>query len=454
MRRGRRRRRPKRAARRLRARRGCKAYEPLAAAVLDAAGSRCRSWWPVAYALGRIERSASRAARCWRCSTRRGDYTAAFAARGLGVIKSTDSVAAVDALVRGGRAPAGVAVRRCGRSAQLADRRSGAAARRRRCSAGARSERRGSRRSTALGAHEGRATDCRSLQDLLTDQWPAMRAAAFRAARRDRSRQLSSLVAVGPGAGPHWIVRAAARDGARHVAAERWRRALLPMLQDEDKRVRSGGARRAGAAQGAGRRRASLLEQLEGAGLRRARRGRAGARRAEAGRRRRCARATRIATAQRRRHRSTARARDPRRAGQYGAGEAVPTLKAALADKDWALRVHAAGAAGEARSGDRRGAAIRPAPRPPIAPYDDRRELIAAGVFAARVHRDRTRARSRSSSRCSTRRRPRSNFIALGAQGLLQRTADPPRRAQLRRAGRRSARRRRGRARLHAFATS
>ena len=34
------------------------AYEPLAAAVLDSDGHRVTTWWPVAYALGRIEDSA------------------------------------------------------------------------------------------------------------------------------------------------------------------------------------------------------------------------------------------------------------------------------------------------------------------------------------------------------------------------------------------------------------
>ncbi|HMF61086.1 MAG TPA: peptidylprolyl isomerase, partial [Vicinamibacterales bacterium] len=56
---------------------------------------------------------------------------------------------------------------------------------------------------------------------------------------------------------------------------------------------------------------------------------------------------------------------------EYGAAEAVPTLKEALADKDWALRLHAAAALAKLDpSGDYQ-AVIRPVPGAPITAYDD-----------------------------------------------------------------------------------
>ena len=63
-----------------------KAYEPLAAAVLDAKGAPVTRWWPVAYAFRRV--GDPRAAPVLRALAQGdGIYTRAFAARGLGVVK-------------------------------------------------------------------------------------------------------------------------------------------------------------------------------------------------------------------------------------------------------------------------------------------------------------------------------------------------------------------------------
>ena len=208
-----------------------KAYEPLAAAVLRRAG-RSSAWWPVAYALQRIEdpRAAAGAA-----ATRRtpGRYTRAFAARGLGALKDA-------------------ARRRC--CARCSSRRKGDLARHassavRALGADRRARRRRARSSRVLAARDGTDPNVRLeavaalgalksqaalpyVQDLLTDDWPAMRAAALRAA-----------AAIDPEAFPpcssgmepdrHWRVRAAHRRRARH-AARRDRRStrLRAMLED------------------------------------------------------------------------------------------------------------------------------------------------------------------------------------------------------------------------------
>ena len=63
-----------------------KAWDPLADAILDGSGGPVSAWWPVAYALQRIEDPrASRALQ--RLLQGEGRYTRGFAARGLGVLK-------------------------------------------------------------------------------------------------------------------------------------------------------------------------------------------------------------------------------------------------------------------------------------------------------------------------------------------------------------------------------
>jgi len=63
-----------------------KAFDPMAAAILDAAGEPVSRWWPVAYALGRVQDpKAIPALRA--LVTGEGRYTRGFAARGLGSLK-------------------------------------------------------------------------------------------------------------------------------------------------------------------------------------------------------------------------------------------------------------------------------------------------------------------------------------------------------------------------------
>ena len=66
-----------------------KAYEPLASAVLEA-DRPVSTWWPVAYALQRIEDPRAAPA-LLQLLTVTGRYTPAFAARGLGVLKQTSA---------------------------------------------------------------------------------------------------------------------------------------------------------------------------------------------------------------------------------------------------------------------------------------------------------------------------------------------------------------------------
>ncbi len=195
---------------------------------------------------------ARRAGAAGSCSARPGEYTRAFAARGLGALKDAAArrrrsspllepaatagceltVAAIRALAQIGDAERPPPLLAARRHADGATRTSGS---------------RRSRRSARCGPPTG----CRSVQDLLTDAWPAMRAAALRAAAAI-DQESFMLVLSGLDPDRHWSVRAALADVARRrcppsVAPT----ALRAMLQDEDKRVIPAVLARAGAAAGA-----------------------------------------------------------------------------------------------------------------------------------------------------------------------------------------------------------
>src|SRR5688500_7172944 len=73
-------------------------YEALAAAALNAKYEPVSTWWPVAYAIQRLPDPRSAPALLTLLNTP-GRYTAAFAARGLGAIKSTAAVLPLRAIV-------------------------------------------------------------------------------------------------------------------------------------------------------------------------------------------------------------------------------------------------------------------------------------------------------------------------------------------------------------------
>ena len=69
-------------------------YDALAAAVLDASGQPVSRWWPIAYALGRINDPRAAPALLDLIGTP-GRYTAAFAVRGLAGLKASQSLPAL-----------------------------------------------------------------------------------------------------------------------------------------------------------------------------------------------------------------------------------------------------------------------------------------------------------------------------------------------------------------------
>ena len=348
------------------------AYEPLAAAVLDANGRPVTTWWPVAYALGRVGDARAQPALLELLRTR-GKYSVAFAARGLGVIKASAAVEPLVALLGAEQTPREVLVSVVRALALVGDSRAvGPLVRLASDSAldpNVRLE-----AVTALGTLRA-ADGLPTVQDLLTDTWPAMRVAALRAAVAiDPDSFLLILSSMDPD--NQWIVRAALAEALAALPADTALERVRSMLQDQDRRVvpavlgalarlkapdlatvalaqlkEPDFAVRAAAAR--------LVGELKPAGGVDALREALTLAQADAAIEARAAILTALA--------------------EYGAAEATPALTAALADKDWAVRVHAVALlrkldpAGDAR------AAIRPVPGEPIAPYDDA-QLIAPAL--------------------------------------------------------------------------
>jgi cyclophilin family peptidyl-prolyl cis-trans isomerase/HEAT repeat protein len=210
-----------------------KAYEPLAAAVLGPDGRPVSRWWPVAYALQRIE--DPRAGQVLLDLARGpGRYTTAFAARGLGLVKPDGALDALEPLVDPGKLDVLVAPAAIRSLGQIGGERAAAAlealVRRFEIDPNVRLE-----AVTALGAL--RQPIARGLLfNQIADPWPSMRSAALRAiAQLDVDEFLLLLSGLDPD--PHWSVRAALATAVGGLAAEHAVPRLMPMLTDDDRRA-------------------------------------------------------------------------------------------------------------------------------------------------------------------------------------------------------------------------
>jgi cyclophilin family peptidyl-prolyl cis-trans isomerase len=209
-----------------------RAYEPLAAAVLDG-GRPVSAWWPVAFALQRLGDPRAQPALRTLLATP-GTYTAAFAARGLGAVKDAAAVDSLLPLLAPGKRPRELVVSAIRAVAQIGDPRAvapivaivadTAVDPNLRLEAVA-----------ALGtlrASEGLPY----IQDLMTDDWPAMRIQALRAAAAiDPDNFVMVLGSLDPDR--DWVVRAALAEVLATLPAEVALDRVRSLLTDEDKRV-------------------------------------------------------------------------------------------------------------------------------------------------------------------------------------------------------------------------
>ena len=208
------------------------AYDALAGAVLKG-GTPVTRWWPIAYAFSRV--GDARAIPVLRQLVQGdGTSTKSFAARGLGRLHDRDALRLLKPLaaaVAREPGPAVEAVRAIGDIAppgalpvlvevlKAPD-----------VPPGIRAD-----TVTAIGKlHDPAAVD--PLLDLMSDRAPVVRAAAVGAlAASDTQRFLFTLSGLGPD--PQWQVRAAVASALGTLPAEAAAPLLEPMLQDEDQRV-------------------------------------------------------------------------------------------------------------------------------------------------------------------------------------------------------------------------
>jgi cyclophilin family peptidyl-prolyl cis-trans isomerase/HEAT repeat protein len=208
-------------------------YEALAAAALDREGRPVSAWWPVAYALQRIGDARAAPALLLLLETP-GRYTAAFAARGLGVTKAAAAVKPLGQIVEQRTAPSAVVIQAIRALGAIGS--AEAAPVLTRIVADAEAD--PTLRVEAMEAFTSVATpgSFDLLIDLLTDTSPPIRGGAMRAlARIDPDGFLLTLSGLDPDR--DWSVRAAQAAALGSLPAGRGLPGLKVLTQDRDMRV-------------------------------------------------------------------------------------------------------------------------------------------------------------------------------------------------------------------------
>jgi HEAT repeat protein len=206
------------------------AYDQLAAAVLDGAQPRVR-WWPVAFALQRLEDPRALPALLTLAKDPH-PYTRAFAAKGLGATKDRSAVPVLVPLVDGPDRPVAVeAIRSLGRLGDPA----GAPPLLKLIGATKADPQLRLEAVTAIGGIKGDGV-IDLLLDVLGDPSPTVRAAAIRSlAQLDQENFVTVLSGLDPDA--HWSVRSALASVLGTLPAEIGLPRLQAMRDDQDERV-------------------------------------------------------------------------------------------------------------------------------------------------------------------------------------------------------------------------
>jgi cyclophilin family peptidyl-prolyl cis-trans isomerase/HEAT repeat protein len=208
-------------------------YEALAAAALDATYQPVSRWWPVAYALQRLPDPRSAPALITLLGTP-GRYTAAFAARGLAVIKAQDAVPPLRQIVERRSAPPAVVVQAIRALAVLGDAATVPLLTPVVIDTAADSTLRLEAMTALLTLAGAESLDL--MLELITDEAPYIRGTAFRTlARIDPDAFLSAL--SGMDADRDWTVRTAEAAALASVPPDRTGARIRLLLQDKDLRV-------------------------------------------------------------------------------------------------------------------------------------------------------------------------------------------------------------------------
>ena len=333
-----------------------KAYGPLAAAVLDQAGQPRVRWWPVAYALQRLE--DPRALQALLTFTKDSNpYARAFAVKGLGALKDRTATPTLTLLLTSG--DRGVLIETICALGRIGDPAAAAPLLKIVQASDTDPHVRLEAISALGGLHDASAPGLMdTLLDLVTDQSPAIRAAALRStAALDADGFVAILAGLDPDA--QWRVRAALASVLGTLPAEFGLPRLMSMLGDSDQRAIPS-ILTALAKLRAPNAAAVLLDRLKADDpvVRVAAADGIGELKPPGG-------APALGEAYRfglRDGTYIARAAALAALAKYGAADAVPVLKTALADKDWAVRVRAAALLKPLDPSTDADSAIRPAP--------------------------------------------------------------------------------------------
>jgi cyclophilin family peptidyl-prolyl cis-trans isomerase/HEAT repeat protein len=208
------------------------AFDQIAATVLDG-GKPVSTWWPVAYALQRPGDPRATPALLALLPTP-GRYTAAFAARGLGVLKARDAAGPLRQIVEQRRGDPAVVVEAIRALAAIGDHAAAATLEKIVVDTMADAQLRLEAMTAFVALAAGDRLDL--LLDLISEPTPAIRGAAMRAvARIDPEAFLSALSGLDPDR--DWTVRTAQAEALGTVPPEFGLQRLTLMLQDRDQRV-------------------------------------------------------------------------------------------------------------------------------------------------------------------------------------------------------------------------
>ena len=208
-------------------------YDALAAVALDASGQPLSTWWPVSYAIQRLGDPRGAPALVTLLNTP-GRYTAAFAARGLGVMKAPAAAEPLRQIVERRAAHPAVVVQAVRALAAIGD--SATAPLVTRIVVDGEAD--ATLRLEAMSALSVLATadSLDLLLDLMSDSAPAIRGAAIRTlARVDPDTLLAALSGLDPDR--DWTVRAAEAAALATLPPARAQARLRMLLQDQDPRV-------------------------------------------------------------------------------------------------------------------------------------------------------------------------------------------------------------------------
>ncbi len=386
-------------------------YDALASAMLDPAGQPRSRWWPVAFAFQRM--NDPRAVPVLLALLQGdGQLTRSFAARGLAASKDPKGFSPLLAIAENAGEPVAVRIQAIRGLAAIGDPRAGAALIRiistPKAEANLRLE-----SVTALGVLKAPAA-VELLIDLASDSWPSMRAAALTAlSRTDVDTFMSAMSSLTPD--DQWSVRAALATAVGGLERERAEAPLTAMLRDSDQRVIPA-VLDALAKVGAGNAATEMLSRLKAEDpVVRAAAARGLATLKAAGSAGALTEAVSLA------------ARDGLYVARAAAIDALvaldpaaarPVLTAALADKDWAVRVRAAE---HLRKLDPAAdlSSMRPAP-PPSVPELAAVDTFVAPQYSPSAYIDTTKGTVQFELAVLDAPRTVANFIALVRKGYFR----------------------------------